>query len=132
MFGRIKVERSGDHQGLVDLKKGGIFAITEGVKILALEAGLLQGGTWERLQSLVTAGIFTAKEAEDLEESFNFLVLLRLRGQVEAIRQGSPPTNYIALDQLNRMEQGRLRLAFEEVRRLQEFMTRRFRLDLFT
>ncbi|WP_306535916.1 putative nucleotidyltransferase substrate binding domain-containing protein [Geobacter sp.] len=132
MFGRIKVERSGDHRGLLDLKKGGIFAITEGVKILALEAGLLQGGTWERLQSLVTAAVFTAKEAEDLEESFNFLVLLRLRGQVEAIRQGERPTNHIALDQLNRMEQGRLRLAFEEVRRLQELMTRRFRLDLFT
>ncbi|BBA70883.1 putative nucleotidyltransferase substrate binding domain-containing protein [Geobacter sulfurreducens] len=132
MFGRIKVERSGDHRGLVDLKKAGIFAITEGVKILALEAGLPRGGTWERLQSLVTAGTFTAKEAEDLEESFNFLVLLRLRGQVEAIRQGLTPTNHIPLDHLNRMEQGRLRLAFEEVRTLQAFMARRFRLDLFT
>lgn len=51
---------------------------------------------------------------------------------MEAIRQGLTPTNHIPLDHLNRMEQGRLRLAFEEVRTLQAFMARRFRLDLFT
>jgi CBS domain-containing protein len=132
LFGRIKVERSGDHRGMLDLKKGGIFAITEGVKVLALEAGCLRGGTLQRLQLLADAQVMTGQEAQNLEESFSFLVLLRLRGQVAALRQGQIPTNHLALDQLNRMERGRLRLALEEVRTLQELLQRRFRLELYS
>jgi len=130
-FGKIKVERSGDQRGKLDLKKGGIFAITEGIKILALEAGCLHGGTLQRLHALVDAQVFTSQEAQNLQASFTFLVLLRLRGQVEAIRQGQAPTNHLALDQLNRMEQGRLKLALEEVISLQGLLKRRFRLDLY-
>jgi CBS domain-containing protein len=79
----------------------------------------------------VDAQVFTSQEAQNLQASFNFLVLLRLRGQVEAIRQGQAPTNHLTLDQLNRMEQGRLKLALEEVISLQGLLKRRFRLDLY-
>jgi CBS domain-containing protein len=128
--GRIKVERKGEHRGLVDIKKAGIFAITEGVKILALEAGLVDGGTRERLAALVTAGTLTPVQAEDLESSFNFMVHLRLRGQVTAIQDGREPTNFIDLRQLNRMEQGRLQIALEGVRTFQSFLSLRFDLDM--
>lgn len=131
IFGTIKVERNGSQKGRLDLKKAGIFAITEGVKILSLEAGCLNGGTLQRLQCLVEAEVLTKREAEDLEASFNFLVLLRLRAQVDALRQGEVPTNYLPLDVLNSQEQGRLRLAMKEVSTLQDMLKRRFRLDLY-
>jgi len=129
-FGRFRVEKGGDHSGAIDVKKAGIFAITEGVKVLALEAGILDGGTRERLQGLVAAGVIDDESAEDLGAAFDFLVHLRLRGQVEAIRAGREPSNYISLDQLNRMERGRLRLALEGVKDFQDFLRRHFRLDL--
>ncbi|HEY7746351.1 MAG TPA: putative nucleotidyltransferase substrate binding domain-containing protein [Desulfuromonadales bacterium] len=129
-FGRIKVERKGEHRGLLDVKKAGIFAITEGVKALALEAGTMDGGTRDRMQRLVAAKVLDRQQVEDLEASFNFLVVLRLRAQVAAIREGRNPTNHIALDQLNRMEKGRLRLALEGVKAFQDFLKRRFQLDL--
>jgi CBS domain-containing protein len=128
--GRVKVERKGEHRGLVDIKKAGIFAITEGVKVLALEAGIVDGGTRERLTALVTAGTLTPVQAEDLESSFNFMVHLRLRGQVAAIQEGREPTNFIDLRQLNRMEQGRLQMALEGVRTFQSFLKLRFDLDM--
>jgi CBS domain-containing protein len=129
-FGRIRVERKGEYRGLLDVKKAGIFAITEGVKALALEAGAMDGGTRERMQLLVTAKVLDRQQVEDLEASLNFLVVLRLRAQVEAIRAGRNPTNHIALEHLNRMEKGRLRLALEGVGALQDFLKRRFQLDL--
>ena len=129
-FGRIKTERKGDHRGELDVKKAGIFAITEGIKVLALEAGILEGGTRERLQGLVAAEVLGREQADDLEASFDFLVSLRLRAQVAAIRAGREPTNYLALDHLNRMEKGRLRLALEGVDSFQDFLSRRFQLDL--
>lgn len=129
-FGRIRTEKKGEHRGLLDVKKAGIFAVTEGVKALALEAGILDGGTRERMRDLVEAEVLTAAGAEDLGAAFDFLVHLRLRGQVEAIRAGRTPTNHIDLNHLNRMEKGRLRLALEGVEAFQGFLKRHFNLDL--
>lgn len=129
LFGNIKVEKKGEHRGLLDVKKAGIFPITEGVKALALGAGSLNGGTRERMQFLTERGVLGREAAEDLETSYNFLVFVRLRGQVGAVQEGRTPTNHIALERLNRMEQGRLRLALEGVRTFQGFLHRHFRLD---
>jgi len=128
--GRIKVEEKGEHRGLLDVKKAGIFAITQGIKVLALQTGILDGGTRERVSALVAAGTLTQVQADDLETSFNFLVHQRLRGQVSAIREGREPNNFVDLKQLNRMEMGRLKLALEGVRAFQEFLNLRFQLDL--
>lgn len=130
LFGRIKTERSEPRRGQLDIKKAGIFAVTEGVKALALEASIMDGGTRERLQGLVEAGVLKQSFSDDLEASYNFLVFLRLRCQVEAIRAGRSPDNYITLARLNHMEKGRLKLAFEEVRQFQEFLDAHFRLHL--
>lgn len=126
-FGRIKTE-SGEHKGRLDLKKAGIFAVTEGVKILAHSTGLQERGTRERLDSLKQKGVLSGGEADDLAAVYDSLVYFRLRTQVEALREGRDPDNRLTLHSLNRMEQGRLRAALEGVRSFQGFMQRRFRL----
>ena len=130
LFGQIKVARDGEHRGQFDVKKAGIFTITEGIKALALEKGITEGGTCERIRALVKAGVFKQSMADDLEASYNFLVFMRLRCQVEAIRAGNEPSNYITLFKLNHMEKGRLKLAFEEIKEFQEFLSIHFRLEL--
>jgi CBS domain-containing protein len=129
LFGGIKTERSGEQRGKLDIKKAGIFIITEGIKVLAFEAGIVSGGTRERLQGLAAAQVLDPEQAQDLEASFDFLVFLRLRCQVRAIRDGKEPSNFVALDHLNRMEKGRLQLALQEVRAFQSFLKRHFHLD---
>lgn len=129
-FGKIKTEISAEHRGEIDIKKAGIFAITDGIKALSLEAGNLDGGTHERIASLVAAGLLPADVAADAEESFEFLVRMRLRGHVQAIQAGRNPTNYVALDQLNPMEVAQLRSALEGVGRFQRFVKHHFNLDL--
>ncbi len=129
LFGRIKVERKGEHRGLLDVKKAGIFPVTEGLKVLALEAGIMDGGTRERLQALAEAGVLSRQTAADLEAAYNFLVFVRLRGQVEAVGEGRKPINHISLDRLNRMEHGRLRLALEQVGAFLSLLKRHFRLE---
>lgn len=129
-FGRIKTSKDDEHRGQIDIKKAGIFTITEGIKMLAFEAGITDGGTRERIEGLVKAGVLKQSQADDLEASYNFLVFLRLRCQVEAIRAGGKPTNYITLAKLNHMEKGRLKLAFEEIDDFQDFLSAHFRLHL--
>ena len=68
--------------------------------------------------------------AENIAESFDFLVLMRLRGQVEAVREGRKPDNYVLLDRLNMMELGRLQIALKGVEKFQEFIKGHFNLHL--
>ena len=128
--GRIKTERRGEWQGQLDIKRGGIFTITEGVKVLALEAKILDGGTLERIARLVETGVLSMVEAENLREAFDQLIALRLRFQVESLREGRAPGNHIPLDRLCRSEVVRLRLALEVVRSFQRLLKRHFRLGL--
>lgn len=127
-FGRIKTE-NGEHAGLVDLKKAGIFAITEGVKILSLGHGVRETGTAQRIERLVELEVLNQTEADDLTASYYALVYFRLRTQVDAIASGRQPDNRISLAGMNRMEQGRLRTALEGVRSFQENLGRRYRLS---
>ena len=68
--------------------------------------------------------------AADLRAAFDFLVLMRLQGQVAALRSNATPNNYISLEHLNAMEQGELRLAFEGVAKFQSFIQHHFKLQL--
>jgi CBS domain-containing protein len=129
-FGRIKGEKDGEHSGMLEIKKAGIFAISEGVKALAIQAGKLKGSTHQRLEALVKDKVVNKKMAETIAESFDFLVLMRLRGQVEAVREGRKPDNYIPLERLNMMEIGRLQIALKGVEKFQEFIKGHFNLHL--
>jgi CBS domain-containing protein len=129
-FGRFRVEARGDFRGQLDVKKAGIFAITEGLKVLALAEGIVGGGTRERLTALVSAGVFDRARADDLETCFSALVSFRLRSQVAAIHEGRKPNNYIDLEHFTRTEKGRLKLALEGVETFQEFLRLRYSLDL--
>lgn len=128
-FGRIKAEK-GEHAGEIDIKRAGIFTITEGVKILSLGFGVQETGTVRRIERLAEQGVLMQNEADDLAASFYALVTFRLRSQVEAVGNGRKPDNRIKLAGLNRMEQERLKAALEGVRSFQGSMGRRYRMGL--
>ena len=129
-FGKVKGESGGEHSGMLEIKKAGIFAISEGVKALAIQAGKLEGSTHQRLEALVKDKLINQKLADNVAETFDFLVLMRLRGQVEAVREGRTPDNYIPLARLNMMELGRLQIALKGVEKFQEFIKGHFSLHL--
>lgn len=129
-FGKIKPLSDPAHRGEIDIKKAGIFAVTDGIKALSLEAGQLYGGTLDRIAMLRELNVLKADLADDLDASFEFMVQLRLRGHVKSVVAGEPTSNYLRLDQLNRMETARLRTAFEAVARFQQFVGHHFNLKL--
>jgi len=130
LFGRIKPEKSGPHVGKIDLKKSGIFAITEGVKTLALEAGILEGSTTEKLQMLLKKELLNTKQVGDLEAAFNLLTFFRLRSQIASAASGRDPDNYLAPSSLNRVERGRLKVALEVVQSFQGSLSSHFQLNM--
>lgn len=129
-FGRLKLEKGGAQAGRLDLKKAGIFVLTEGSKILELESGDLGGSTREKLERLAKKKVLEAEQLEDLSAAFNLLSFLRLREQIRAQTAGEVPSNHINPRQLNRIEVARLKSALEVVRSFQATITSHFRLEL--
>lgn len=130
MFGRIKTEKTGDHVGMIDLKKAGIFALTEGIKTLALNVGVLEGSTQDKIDLLMKKGVLSQAQADDIEASFNLLTFLRLRGQVNSAAAGREITNFISPGSLDRVEKGRLKLALDVVHSFQGMLNQYFQLDM--
>ncbi len=128
-FGRVRTERRGRHKGRVDMKKAGIFALTEGVSLLALEAGVLDGSTWQKIDALRHQGVLSTEEADRLDDAFTTLVGLRLRHQVRNLSEGRPPDNYLDPLRLTPRERADLRRALEEVGWFLQYIRSRYRLD---
>jgi len=129
MFGRIKVERRGANRGKVDLKKSGIFAITEGVSLLALENNVDEGTTWDKLEKLVQIGVLSVKSSETFSEAFTQLVSFRLQRQLSDLAAGNKPGNAIDPLRLPHKSQSQLREALRGVNQLLRFIRDHYRLD---
>ncbi|KIH77160.1 hypothetical protein GFER_06620 [Geoalkalibacter ferrihydriticus DSM 17813] len=129
MFGRIRVERRGEHRGTVDIKKSGSFALTEGVSLLALELGISSGTTWDKIEQLGRRGIISARDAQILQESFTYLMRLRLEGQLRALASGSEPDNHVDPELMSPRDRERLRDALRGVNMLMKTLRVRYKLD---
>jgi CBS domain-containing protein len=129
-LGRFVVERDGDREQLVDIKKGGIFPIVHGVRSLALEYCLADTNTIARVQALSGRGPFSEEFTADLIEAFDFMSMLRLREQFGQIECGDVSSNLVDLDGLSNFERTMLRDCFKVVREFKSYIVDHFRLQL--
>jgi CBS domain-containing protein len=125
-FKGFVVERSGEHKGKLDLKKGGIFPITHGVRCLSLFSGILERNTYDRIRVLMERGILEKNFGRDLLEAYRFLNMLRFREQADKVIKGKEPDNYINPEKLSKQEKGLLKDAFRVVENFQEFLRHSF------
>jgi CBS domain-containing protein len=132
MFGRIRVENSGEHKGKVDLKKAGIFAISAGATLLALEAGRIGGTTWEKLEFLEKREFFTSGDHKTIAESFTYLTQLRLKLQLQGLAENTGQTNLIDLHSMTEKEQYQLRQALKGVKTFLWIFRDHYLLDLIS
>ena len=131
-FGGLATEKTGPHQGQVDLKKGGIFPVVQGVKALALESGLAEASTLDRLRVLGLRGNLEPEFAQGLGEAYELILRLRLLAQLEAEAQGRTPGSHIRPDRLGRQELDELKRALRLVAAFQELIAKHFELRLLT
>jgi CBS domain-containing protein len=122
----ITTEGNGD---ALDLKKGGIFPIVHGVRSLALEHGLMETATDKRIVRLRDIGVLHADFARELSQAFQFMLMLRLDGQLAA-SAGTSGT-LVRPSSLSSMERDLLRDAFQVVKQFRELIRRHFNLGVF-
>lgn len=130
-FGDFVVEKTGEHKGEIEIKKGGIFPITQGIRALALEMGIGKRNTFERIEELKRLGVFSEEHAKDLKEAYRFLLSLRFKFQAQKIKEGKEPDNYINPNRLSRAEKNTLKDVFKIIKEFQEFLYERYNLRFF-
>lgn len=130
MFGRLLVEGKGEGRGKLDLKKGGLFAITRGISLIALEEGICGGTTWSKLERLRQIAHIAPHDLDVLEESFTFLIKLRLEKQIRSLAAGEKPGNYVVPLALPEKDQAQLRAAFRGVNTLLSILQSRYQLGM--
>lgn len=130
MFGRLQVGKSGEERGKIDLKKGGIFTLTRGIGLLALEAGILGGTTWDKLERLHLLHIVSDSDLESMKEAFTFLIKLRLEKQLISLASRQEAGNLVDPLVLPDRLRDQLRAAFRGVNTLINLMRSRYQLDM--
>ncbi|WP_034628601.1 putative nucleotidyltransferase substrate binding domain-containing protein [Desulfocurvibacter africanus] len=129
-FGGLQVERGGSAHGRLDVKKGGLFPIMQGAKTLALEHGIAETSTFDRLDRLAEAGVLPETLCRDLCEAYEHIQALRVRGQIERLRAGLPPDNAIDPRGLSALERDRLRQCLKLVASFQGLLSEKYGLRL--
>ena len=126
-FRTFVVERSGEHKEELDIKEYGTGPIVEAARVFAIDAGVAQTNTVDRLAALQAAEYLDAKVLTELGEAFEFLTLLRLDNQLQQARAGQPLSNYVSPRKLTALQKSLLREAFHTVARVQSMIDDRFR-----
>jgi CBS domain-containing protein len=113
----------------IDLKKGAIFALVQGVRSLALEHKLFEQSTTARIKNLSNQGVIEKEKAKELIEAFSLLLRLKLQGQMAELNSGKQIDNNINLTTLSKIQRDMLKDSFQIVNEFKKFITHHFKLN---
>ncbi len=115
-FRDFVVEDTGEHRGHLDLKRGGLLPVAAIARYASFAAGARANSTQERLRVASTAGLLDRGDARTLAEAYELFWRLRLEHQVEQLRRGVEPDDYLDPETVNQLTRRYLRDAFHAVR----------------
>ena len=118
-FRNLILERSGEFKGCFDLGEKGLRPLVDLIRFFALEAGIRETSTLDRLQALRTISPLVRENGQELEYGFEFLTGLWLKIRQEQITRGLRPHPYLDPNDLNSLEKKTLKAVFALVARLQ-------------
>jgi len=125
LFGRVRTE-----EGFIDLKRHALAPIVSLARVYALMAGSPARRTPERLKQGAEKGAVSLELAERLEEAYAFFFHLRLKAQLQALKEGRPPGNRVVYKALSPLERRRALEGFRAILEAQEALALRFQIRL--
>ncbi|RLB74210.1 MAG: cyclic nucleotide-binding protein, partial [Deltaproteobacteria bacterium] len=126
MFSSFVLEKS--HENRLDLKKGGIFALVHGVRVLSLQYRVTETNTIERIKELNNRDIIDKEFAMELIESFDTLSSIRLKSMLNSKEREDG--NYINPKELEKNQRDLLKDSFKIINKFKKFMIFHFHLEM--
>lgn len=126
-FKSFVVEKSGEHKDMLNLKIKGISMLVDIVRLFSLERGIRETSTLERLNVLKNSHTTAKEYAEEIEQAFEFIMLLRIQHQLEQIQSGRDPDNFIDPKKLSNLEKKTIKEAFHLISKIQDSIIERYK-----
>jgi CBS domain-containing protein len=125
-FRRFVQEDDGSHSEGLNLKHRGIVPITGLVRMRALEAGIREANTFQRLSLAVEAGVMNENDASSLRDALILINRIRLSHQAAQMAAGEKPTNFVPPEDLSPLMRRNLKAAFMLVVEAQKALELRY------
>jgi CBS domain-containing protein len=129
LLGRIAVARRGPRQGTVDVKSAGVAQLVGAARVDALDLGLAETNTVDRIRGAGEHGRYTAAEVREITDAYQHLLRLRLGHQLAQIAGGVAPDNFVDPAALSHADRLLFREALNTVTRVQGGLRQRFATD---
>lgn len=130
-FKTFVVDKSGEHKDMLNLKIKGVAPIVDAVRLFALEKGIRDTSTLERINALKGVHTLAGEYSEELAHAFEFITLLRVHHQFELVESGLPPDNFIDPRALSGLEKRTLREAFKLTSDIQGTIIERYKRNIW-
>ena len=130
MFKKFITEKSGKHKGHIDLKTKGMVPFVDFARLVSLDHGIAATNTLERIESLKEQNIISNDFAASIRESYEFQMRLRLANQLNMLKDGKEPDNYINPSELTDIERHTLKKAFLLIGEIQSYIGNSYHLNI--
>jgi CBS domain-containing protein len=119
-FRTFIVEKGGEHKDELNLKFRGIGPLVDVVRLLALESGVTETSTLERIEAMKGKHPTIDTMGSELVQAFEFITLLRIHHQVGQLERGEAPDNFINPSTLSNLEKRILKESFHVISTVQD------------
>jgi CBS domain-containing protein len=126
-FKTFAVEKDGEHKDALNLKIRGIGPLIDMVRLFALEGGVTETPTLERINALRATNPFIIELGEEIEHAFEFINLLRIHHQLDQMDKGLPLDNFINPATLSNLERKSLKESFQLILKIQDGISEFYR-----
>ncbi|AXX85418.1 putative nucleotidyltransferase substrate binding domain-containing protein [Aliarcobacter skirrowii] len=117
------------HKDEIDIKRGGIFIIVQGIRSLSIQNRVLNTNTIKRINSLKELKVLDDESAKELIMAFNILNSLKLKASLEKLDKKEKIDNFVNPNRLTIMEKDLLKDSFKIVNRLKKRLENHFKLN---
>jgi len=121
------VEKGGEHKNELNLKVKGLAPLVDIIRLFSLERGVRATSTLERLEALRGVHTIAMEYADEFEQAFEFLMLLRIHHQYALLSTGQAPDNFINPNRLSNLEKRSIKEAFHLVAKVQDLIIERYK-----
>lgn len=119
-FKTFVVEKDGENKDELNLKNRGIGPLVDMVRLFALEGGVTETSTIDRIKAMRSTNAFIIELGDEIEQAFEFINLLRIHHQLEMMDKGLPMNNYVNPTNLSNLERQSLKSAFHLILKIQD------------
>ncbi|MDX4066994.1 putative nucleotidyltransferase substrate binding domain-containing protein [Aliarcobacter skirrowii] len=117
------------HKDEIDIKRGGIFIIVQGIRSLSIQNRVLNTNTIKRINSLKELKVLDDESAKELIMAFNILNSLKLKSSLEKLDKKEKIDNFVNPNRLTIMEKDLLKESFKIVNKLKKRLENHFKLN---